>query len=574
MQSGMEYLVLWILIIGAVAFFFVRGVLAEKKKRRWLTEQLRSNFGQLPDKEWKPECYDNLECYHLYHSASEEQEAVHVIDDITWNDLEMDRLFFRMDYTMSRAGAEYLYHTLRTQQLEEEKLVGMEEQIVWFMEHGEERVRLQLLLKRLGSMEKYSLYQYLEQLHNLGERSNAKHILGNLFYLIAGFVFTIDASLGLIAIMLTAGVNIGIYLQEKRKIEPYITSLAYILGLIHVSKGVMETEWPVIRKEREQLLAARQKLKKFARGSFLVTGGRSASGNPAEVVVDYICMLFHIDLILFNKMYQEVMLHHDEIDRMFGIWGYLDTIISIGAFRASLPKWCTPVFKQDTGWNMTNGYHPLLTKPVKNSINAEKGVLITGSNASGKSTFLKTAALNTLLAQSIHTVAADSLIMQRVRLYSSMALRDDMEAGESYYIVEIKSIKRILDAVRTAEAEEIPVLSFVDEVLRGTNTIERIAASTQVLKGLNTEHAQCFAATHDIELCSLLGQDYDNYHFEEEIRDGDVLFSYQLKAGRTLTRNAIRLLQVMGYEQEIVSKAQHQAEYFLKTGQWREEAEG
>lgn len=571
-MQGMEYIVVLAMIVLGVIVFFARGMLAQRKEQARLMERLKRNYGLPPQKDWKPECYENLDCYHLYHRMGVESGKRHEIDDITWNDLEMDRIFMRIDYTMSRAGAEYLYHTLRSPQLKEERLLQMEGQIVWFMEHEKERVRLQLLLKKLGRMEKYSLYQYLEQLDAMGKRSNLKHMAGNLFYLISALLFTVNTSYGLVAMMLTAAVNIGSYLKEKSEINPYLTSLAYILSLLKVSEKVKELDWPVLGQEREELLSACAKLKKFSRGSGMVIGG-GASGNPGELVLDYISMLFHIDLILFNKMYREVMRYRKEIDRMFGIWGYLDTVISIGAFRASLPSWCVPEFKEEAGWQMEDGYHPLLEHPVMNSIRAGKGVLITGSNASGKSTFLKTAALNALLAQTIHTGAAQRLVMRMVRLYSSMALRDDMESGESYYMVEIRSMKRILEAVKAAEGEQLPVLCFVDEVLRGTNTVERIAASTQVLKGLSGEAVQCFAATHDTELCELLEREYDNYHFEEEIKNGDVLFSYLLKSGGARTRNAIRLLEVMGYDTILVDRAEKQAQHFLETGQWKPDAE-
>ena len=215
---------------------------------------------------------------------------------------------------------------------------------------------------------------------------------------------------------------------------------------------------------------------------------------------------------------------------------------------------------------MENAYHPLIEQPVKNSISAQKGVLLTGSNASGKSTFLKTVAVNAILAQTIHTCLADSYRGALYRIMSSMALRDDLEGGDSYYIVEIKSLKRILN--QTAE-EGQPVLCFVDEVLRGTNTVERIAASTQILKSLAGREVVCFAATHDIELTHLLEEYYDNYHFEEEIIEGDVHFNYQLKTGRATTRNAIRLLGVMGYEEKLIQEAETLAENSLKEGIWR-----
>ena len=155
--------------------------------------------------------------------------------------------------------------------------------------------------------------------------------------------------------------------------------------------------------------------------------------------------------------------------------------------------------------------------------------------------------------------------MEHYRIYSSMALRDDISGGESYYIVEIKALKRILDA---AAAGERPVLCFVDEVLRGTNTVERIAASTQILRSLSGSGILCFAATHDIELTGLLENDFDNYHFEEEIKDGDIGFNYSLQTGKATTRNAIRLLELIGYDEKIIEKAARQAESFLSTGAW------
>ena len=248
--------------------------------------------------------------------------------------------------------------------------------------------------------------------------------------------------------------------------------------------------------------------------------------------------------------------------------GYLDAVISIGYFRAALPHYCVPELAEgaDEPLTISEGFHPAISYPVSNSFSQKKGMLVTGSNASGKSTFLKMTAINAVLAQTIHTCAAKSYRGNYYRIYSSMALRDNLASGESYYIVEIKALKRIVDAA--AEPSQSPLLCFVDEVLRGTNTVERIAASVQILRKLSEQGIYCFAATHDIELTHLLEDVYDNYHFEEEVRDGDVLFSYRLLEGRAHTRNAIRLLEIIGFSDEIIQKADNMAKDFLETGEW------
>lgn len=153
-------------------------------------------------------------------------------------------------------------------------------------------------------------------------------------------------------------------------------------------------------------------------------------------------------------------------------------------------------------------YHPLIKKPVLNNGDFPKGVLLTGSNASGKSTFIKTIAINAIMAQTIYTCLAKEYSSSYFIIYTSMALKDDIHSSESYYIVEIKSLKRILDAIYNY----IPCLCFVDEILRGTNTVERIASSCEVLKKIASENTLCFAATHDVELTYMIEGAFKNYH--------------------------------------------------------------
>ena len=113
-------------------------------------------------------------------------------------------------------------------------------------------------------------------------------------------------------------------------------------------------------------------------------------------------------------------------------------------------------------------------------------------------------------------------------------------------------------------------LCFVDEVLRGTNTVERIAASREVLAGLACGgRTICFAATHDIALTYLLEDVCENFHFEETVTDHKVAFDYMLHEGRATSRNAIKLLRMLGYPSEIIERAEGAAEHFMKNGEWK-----
>ena len=147
-----------------------------------------------------------------------------------------------------------------------------------------------------------------------------------------------------------------------------------------------------------------------------------------------------------------------------------------------------------------------------------------------------------------------------------MTIKDDLLKGDSYYMAELKSIRRLLDKV----AMDYNVLCFVDEVLKGTNTVERIAGGYEILLSLSRGKSLCFAATHDIELTSLLENTYQNMHFEEEIKDNDIVFNYHINAGKATSRNAIRLLSLMGYDDSIVSNADRIASEFINTGEWKD----
>lgn len=558
----MEYLVLTGVIVLIVIFIFVKGAYDEKKKEKMFIKSLYENYGSFPKKEYEVTQYRSISKYFEKHSKG------FFIDDITWNDLDMDAVFMQMNHTYSSAGEEYLYYTLRNPQMEEASLKEREEKVHYFMEQEDNRVKMQLLFAKIGKTGKYSLYDYLEFLDVVKNISNVKHFMAIAVLLASLCVIFFNGFVGISLTIAVICYNMVTYFRSKDEIEPYIISFAYIMRMIHMAEKITALDIEVLKKENAELKQLIKGFQKFRKGSYwLMSPTRmNGAGDPLSIILDYVRMVFHIDIIQFNKMMREIRTHEKDVDAIVTIAGSIETSIAIGAYRASMEEYCIPSFLHGLhGIEMEGGYHPLISHPVKNSIFCKKGVLLTGSNASGKSTFLKTVAINAILAQSIYTCMAKSYKSEFFRIYTSMALRDNLGSGESYYIVEIKSLKRILDA---GEAEG-KVLCFVDEVLRGTNTVERIAASTQILKSFAGKNTLCFAATHDIELTSLLKQEYDNYHFEEEIKDGDVLFNYELMKGKARTRNAIKLLSVMGYKEEIIKKANEMAESFITDGIWK-----
>jgi len=198
-------------------------------------------------------------------------------------------------------------------------------------------------------------------------------------------------------------------------------------------------------------------------------------------------------------------------------------------------------------------YHPLLHGAVTNSMELQHNCIITGSNASGKSTFIKTIAVNVILAQSIHTCTAKRMHLPHAKMITSMAVRDDILSGDSYFIKEIKYLKRILDAL----SEDELVICVIDEILRGTNTQERIAASKAIMEYLAHHNCIAIVASHDKELTELEKTGYDNYHFSEEFGEEDIVFDYKLQKGPANSQNAIRLLSFTGFPETIIERAEN-----------------
>lgn len=555
-----------------VTLFFIAVVMAvmtaiflwnEHQHKIWLDRKLRGSWGKVPDREYRAEELESISHYALNH-----REGKFYVDDITWNDLGMEEIFMLLNNTVSSCGEEYLYYMLRTPELSGEVLRRREELMEYFSSHEEQRLRLQKLLCGVRKTS-LSLSDYIYILKDIPRKGTfAYKLLALLPLLSIGLMFIFPAA-GVLALLAALSVNGVVHHRESREIERYLKCYQCILSLATVADRV--GKWrdpdPVLQPYFRRLEESKKGLRAFRRGAWLVVDNSDVRDDIFAMVLSYVKILFHADLIKFYSMLGQLDGHEGELETLMETMGLLDACIAASSYRSYLSLYCRPQLEESKEAYLEGRslYHPLLEKPVANSIAARGQILLTGSNASGKSTFLKTVAVNAILAQSIYTCLGESYRGSYLRVLTSMALSDDLQGGDSYYIVETKSLKRILEEGEKGR----PMLCIVDEVLRGTNTVERIAASSRILASLCRPNILAFAATHDIELTYILEGLYQNYHFEEEIRDNKILFNYLLQKGRARSRNAIRLLELIGYDKELVKAAQRAAADFEETGAWK-----
>lgn len=218
----------------------------------------------------------------------------------------------------------------------------------------------------------------------------------------------------------------------------------------------------------------------------------------------------------------------------------------IGQDRA----YCYPVFSNGSMplYSANDLYHPLIQSEsvIKNTIHlgAETDV-ITGSNMSGKTTFLRSIGINLVLAYAGAPVCASAFHVSRMKLFTSMRVTDDISRGISTFYAEVLRIKEMIEYSKS----EKPMICLIDEIFKGTNSADRIVGAKAIITGLDLPFAISLVSTHDFELCQLIEDNKvngKNYHFEEYYEDDTIYFDYKLKKGRCKTTNAKHILRMTG----------------------------
>lgn len=549
----MDYTLYIILLAFIVVFALIISNIRATKRLKLL---LINSFGKVPVK--KKTDFESIATYHRYKLAN--LNETNIIDNITWDDLDMNLLYKRINSCLTSVGEEYLYDTLHNVQKEESVLLKREQLISYLKENSDHRLKLQMNLAKTGKYNYSGISSFVFDSEAKSLKYNYLYNILTLIPVLCIIISFINAPVGILSLILSAILNGFIYYGTKTKIESELSAIKYFSSLLQCVNNIFKTKayeslpfFSELRKSFNAFKPLRTKLSDIMQKDF----------SDMAIFAEYLKIIFLIDIRKYNKAIKMISKNSDDFHILYKMLGEIDMAICILSFRESLPFYCTPTFHDENSIGFENFYHPLLSDPVTNSEKISNDSIITGSNASGKSTFIKSLAINGILAQTIHTCAAKEFNLRFSLIITSMAVRDNITEGDSYFIMEIKSLKRILDKV-----QDTSCICFVDEILKGTNTIERIAASAAVLKYLHSIDCLCITASHDIELTHILNDEYDNYHFREHITDDGIHFDYKLKEGPSQTKNAIKLLHYMNFDSQIVEAAEMLVDKFINTKTW------
>ena len=489
--------------------------------------------------------------------ASTLQPTDSQVDDQTWYDLALHKVFDQLNYTQSSIGAEALYQKMRLLTFQpDDSLRELEE---FFERQPDLRLRVQVIMNQLGK-KNHNMARSI--VANPGNQDSRIYLslyifLACLPVLSLFFLpfFKIQAMSVLIA-SVTFNIIFSSIRNWSNKLR--LDQVSYLVRIFASAEKLSRLALP----KQETLKQAVQPFKKTKVISSILQSPTGSS--EMEIILIYLNFLFLIPQIAQIYIYQQVRTHQKEAQETINLLGELEVAISLLRHKRDGKLVCHPCFKQDGGIKGKGIYHPLIANPVVNDVSFEKNMVISGDNASGKSTYLKMVAINCILAQGLGFAYGESFELPYGHVMTSMDVSDDIEVGDSYFITESKTILRMIENLKKPGFHYF----FIDELFKGTNTIERIGAGLGIVRWLSGRNCLYMISSHDIELVVASGAVNDNYHFDSRYVDGKIVFDYHIKQGSAVTKNAVNTLKSLHFPSEITLTAQELIEQYEETGKW------
>jgi hypothetical protein len=532
-----------------------------RRNRVRLIQRLRSEWGKRRD---SPGPVEGVGVYHAHRAG----DAGTSIDATTWDDLVLDAVFRFLDRTECVLGREVLYHRLRRTGRDEADLAAFDALVERFRHDDAARLAVQVELTRITERGPAVAWQLALQAPD--------PLPPWMRWLCPGFAAVLVACIAatilkpaLIALTIPA-ILIGLFVRAKIgwRIMPWVAPFLSVGQILEVGRRVAAVE-PPSEPTTRTIVGHLPKLVALARIARWL--GRDPSRSDlAALIAEYLNLFFCADGNALLLGFGAVRRHQPELLEIAEALGRLDAAIAVASVRAESGQWTRPEFVDPAdAVRFTDVRHPLVDGCVPNALafGPDDGVILTGANMTGKSTFLRTIGTNVILAQSIYTVFASSYRAPWMAVRSCISPSDELEAGKSLYQREAETVVSIL----TQAAGGGVTLCLFDELFRGTNSVDRIGASAAVysyllaIGGAAPREAgaasRCcvMAATHDLELVAFLDHGFSAYHFGDRIRADRLEFDYRLRPGVAPSRNAIALLQLLGAPAAVVADAQERA---------------
>jgi hypothetical protein len=539
-----------IVVFGLAGVGIVLWLINKQKQSALKTvEEFKANWG-------KPVSVDRN--FTLIAAYLETEPGNAQLDSAVIEDLDLESLFSYVDRCCSKAGQQYLFKKMNGFEAGLDKLTGLETKIAKVAGNTDARHQVQAQLSRLKHPNAY----YIPELFNKNHKS-VFHPLAAIYIrlawvLVIAFVYLLIVThsrfflLGLFALIIT---NLLIHVNTKQRIFKYTRSIPQYLILNKIGQWLLKKGYI---DADDNIKHSFQNSEALSKTLSLLNFQNIATIDPTDIVylfTEWLNIGLLIEPLSFLKSLKKIDKYVSDIQILYQQVAEVDVAISIRSFRDGLPFYSIPVWdKEEVGFEAEELYHPLVENCVPNSIHIDtcRGVLITGSNMSGKTTFIRAIACNVLLAQTLNTTCTKKYRAPVLQVLTSIAVTDNLQAHKSYFQAEAISILEIITKSHNAA---VGSLVIIDEIFKGTNTIERIAAAKAVLSHLTIHNNFVFVSTHDLELAEMLSNEYAIYSFAEYIDEDELSFDYRLRPGLLKKQNGIAVLDFLKYPKSIVAEA-------------------
>lgn len=542
--------VLFILVV----LFLIKNYL-KKKRLRKARKQLVKNWGL----QTKEAYYNFFVIGKYFNNNSHKEKAYHIISEKNSIDFDIDAVFKFVDRTSSKIGQQYLYFKLRTIGSVKE-LLKFDELTSIFLKDKELSISCQLELAKLNNNNSY----YLEELVNDTQLEKPKHL-----WFVRALTITAISSIFLLffypifSLLLVPVFSVNLFFHYKNK-----HSVAYYLNGVNQLSRALKVSQQLVKSKK---IAAHYKdisfiksLKSIKFKTEFIAFEKNVSDEFLFffwLAAEMIKILFNVEYLMYYSFLESITKERKSIENLFVFIGEIDAAISTASLKSGNLRICTPTFNDYNELKVTGIHHPLIDNCIDNNLHlSDKSMLLTGSNMSGKTTFIRTVAVNSILAQTLNICFADAYSAPYYKVFSSIRITDDLLDNTSYYLQEVLNVKELINA----SDDTNPCLFVLDEIFKGTNTVERISGGKAILSYLNKKQHTVFVSTHDIELTELLQkEDYELFHFSEQIENNELFFDHKIKKGKLKTRNAIKILELYKYPSEIIKDAKNiEATYY------------
>jgi MutS domain V len=504
---------------------------------------LRARWGLPGDK-------DSSAARWYFELTRQQAKPAAVVDDKTWSDLEFPRFFTVIDTTITPIGRQFLFERLRTYEYRPDEIDRRLHAYAVLGSDRQLREDLQLALQRLD----IDSAAYIADLI-LGpepEKLQNSALVGPLMLLAIGAVIAAIAHLAplwLCAIPLVINTIIGFKVDAKlgRNVDALL-ECGRMLSVATRVAAVRTADSCEYLSRLKSEAGVRKGLQSQVR--WLAEIDRIRSIPPFGGVVEIMNFFFLLKFALYTRSIGQFSRSRQQWLSTFQLIGAVDASIAVANFLYRYPAHCRPSVVGEQVIKIENGYHALICKPVPNSLDlVNHSALVTGSNMTGKTTFIKMVAMNVVLGHTLGICLADQATLPRSPVRALVRGEQAVETGKSRYFAESEAVRGFVAESATGECR----IFILDEPFSGTNTVERIAIGKAVLSAISA-NAQVLVTTHDVELQHLLGDRFELFYFQED-PTVESFFDHRLHSGASTQRNAIRVLERLGYPASIIAEA-------------------